>query len=235
VDLVRLFEARTLLEDLAVIARLRRLGIRNDVVFHREGAVLSPRALAEVTGGGALRLVQLDSLEIVAPKGPHARILRDHFRDLGQVRANFDMLLSAATDEDPKGILERLAKLVPELAAGLDLVKDVPVVDHLTAEDANEIVQRHRTVATDYGPVAAALAREAERLGARHETLPLLAQAVTAIGHLLEQQILFCPKPIHGEKAYDEWVAQTSSARDAVGDARAKLERLSSLQVWAAG
>lgn len=234
---VRLFEARTILEDLAVIARLKRLGVRGDTVFHREDGELGRRDIDEVTGGGALRLVQLDSLGDVRKGGDHLSVLRDHFRDLGQARTNFDFLLRAWEDKNATergALLGRIAKLVPEVADGLEAVKLPPVLDHLTAEDLNEIVQKHRGLFCDYGAVAEVILAEANHLGARHKILPLLVKTIVAIRRLLDQQVLFCPKPLHGEKAYQEWVDKVNAANRSIEAAGACLEKLTNSPIWVA-
>lgn len=232
-----MFEARTILEDLAVIARLKRLGVRGDTVFHRHDGEISVEEIGEVTGGGAVRLVQLDSLSEGRSEGEHLSVLRDHFRDLGQTRTSFDLLLRAWEDKNATergALLGRIAKLVPEVADGVDAVKLPPVLDHLTAEDLNEIVQKHRGLFCDYGAVADVIQGEANRLGARHKILPLLVKAIVAIRRVLDQHVLFCPKPLHGEKAYQEWVDQVTAANESVEAAGAVLEKLTNTHIWAA-
>jgi hypothetical protein len=233
-----LFEARTILEDLAVIARLKRLGVRGDAVFDREGAETSRAQLREMTGGGALRLCALDSLDTGSSKSANGRRpVRDHLRDLDQARANLDLLLNSWDSLDVTnrgGVLGRLAKLMPDVAGGLEAVKGFNVLNGVTAEDINEIVVKHRSLIGDFGAMADALKTEAERLGARHRILPLMIETLEAIGRLVEQHVLFCPKPLHGERAYEEWVENAATASRKIGDARARLDHLSNTHVWAA-
>jgi hypothetical protein len=232
-----LFEARTILEDLAVIARLKRLGVRGDGVFDREGAETSRAQIQEVTSGGALRLCALDSLDTGAGKN-HRRVVRDHLRDLDQARANLDLLLKSWDRLDltnQGGVLGRLAKLMPDVADGLEAVKGFAVLNGVTAEDINEIVVKHRSLIAEFGAMADALKVEADRLGARNKVLPLVVQTIEAIQRLIDQHMLFCPKPLHGEKAYEEWVENAAAAVGKIGDARARLEYLTNTQLWAAG
>jgi hypothetical protein len=222
-----LFEARTILEDLAVIARLKRLGVRGDSVFHRGDAETSKREIEGVTSGGAIRLCALDSLK--APPASN-RLVRDHFRDLDQLRGNIDLVL-----RDRGELLERLGKLLPDVVDGLEAVKAFPILNAITAEDINEIVMKHRGLTADYGALADAIRAEADGLGARHTSLPLLFNLVLAIQRLLDQHVLFGPKPLHGERAYEEWVESVRLSSKRVEDARQHLERLSAAHVWAAG
>ncbi len=235
---VRLFEARTILEDLAVIARLKRLGVRGDAVFHRDDAETSRGEIEEVTSGGAIRLVALDSLETPTLKGAHRRVLRNHLRDLGQARNAFDLLVRGEVEggDVPRGgVLGRVAKLVPEVLAGLELVKGFSVLNAVSAEEINEVVQKHRSLVADYGNVAGVIDSEADHLGARHRVLPLLVKTLAAILQLLDQHVLFCPKPLHGERSYQEWVDGVSAASLKVHEVKARLDRLSTTHVWAAG
>jgi hypothetical protein len=234
---VRLFEARTILEDLAVIARLKRLGVRGDPIFDRPDAETSREQIREVTSGGALRLCALDSLASDAKSANHRRTVRDHFRDLDQARANLDLLLKSWDSLDLTnrgGVLGRLAKLMPDVADGLEAVKGFSVLNGVTAEDINEIVVKHRSLIGDFGAMADALRSEADRLGARHRILPLLIETIEAIRRLVDQHVLFCPKPLHGEKAYEEWVENAATAARKIGDTRARLDHLSNTHVWAA-
>jgi hypothetical protein len=233
-----LFEARTILEDLAVIARLKRLGVRGDSVFHRDDAETSNAEIQEVTSGGAIRLCALDSCESDTANHHHRRVVRDHFRDLDQARTSFELFLredSETTLNERGALLARLAKLIPDVADGLEAVKAFDVLHSITAEDINEIVVKHRALVNDYGAVGDSIKHEADALGARNKSLPLFLDIIVAIGRLLDQQVLFGPKPLHGEKAYEEWSAQVRSASHKIEEAKVRLEQLSAAHVWATG
>ncbi len=234
---MRLFEARTILEDLAVIARLKRLGVRGDAAFHRDDALTTKAQIQEVTSGGALRLCALDALDTPNNKGSHRRIARDHLRDLEQARINLDLLLKAGEEmslTDRGAMLGRIAKLMPEVADGLEAVKSFNVLHSVTTEDINEIVVKHRALMSDYGAAADALKAEAEHLGAHHRILPQLAKVLESIERLLGQHVLFCPKPLHGEKAYEEWTAKVTASQASLQAAKTRLEQLSTASIWAA-
>ena len=234
---MRLFEARTILEDLAVIARLKRLGVRGDSIFHRDDAETSNDEIQAVTSGGAIRLCALDSCESDSVDH-HRREVRDHFRDLDQARTTFELFLR---EDDASGLnergalLARLAKLMPDIADGLESVKAFEVLHSITAEDINEIVVKHRALVNEYGAVGDAIKREADILGARHKSLPLLFDTIVAIGRLIDQHVLFGPKPLHGEKAYEEWTLVVRSASHKIEEAKVRLEQLSAAHVWATG
>ena len=235
---VRLFEARTILEDLAVIARLKRLGVRGDSVFHSDDAETSNEEIEELTSRGAIRLCALDSYASDTFDDGQRRVVTDHFRDLDQARTCVEALLrdeTAVNVSERTALLVRLAQLIPAVAAGLDAVKSFDVLNAVTAEDINEIVMKHRALLSEYGAVGEAIKREAEGLGARHKSLPLLLDTIIAIGRLIDQQVLFGPKPLHGEKAYEEWSALTRANARQIEEAKVRLEQLSAAHVWAAG
>jgi hypothetical protein len=232
-----LFEARTLLEDLAVIARLKRLGVRGDSIFDREDAETSNEEIEEMTSGGALRLCALDSRENL-DDGSAKMEVSDHLHDLEQVRTSIELLLSqdATMNATERGaLLGRLARLIPDVADGLDAVKAFEILNAISAEDINEIVLKHRALLAVYGALASVIEREAEALGARHKTLPLLLTTLVAIEGVIGQQVLFGPKPLHGEKAYSEWLESVRAGSMQVERARLLLSKLSEAPVWAAG
>lgn len=230
--LVRLFEARTLLEDVAIIARLRRFGVANDTVFSRSGARVSREELETICGRGALRLVQLDAIEVdTVDEAPHILEMFEHSGALDDVRELLDRLVAITSGNDQRAtnsVLTEICARLPQLPEHLHRLVSAPVIDHAGAPELDALTRRYQSLLPALGDIADEVRARAPKMD--KEELEGLEPGVLAMEHLLEQHALFSPKPIYNHQAYEAWLMDIEDAQFRVRETlqqllKARLDR----------
>ncbi len=230
---MRLFEARTLLEDVAIIARLRRFGVANDTVFSRTGARVSLEELETICGRGALRLVQLDAIEVdTVDEAPHILEMFEHSGALDDVRELLDRMVAIAgspTDQSEiNSVLLEICGRLPQLPEHLQRLVSAPVIDHAGAPELDALTRRYQAILPALGDIADEVRARAPKMD--KEELMGVEPGVLAMEHLLEQHALFSPKPIYNHQAYEAWLMDIEDARFRVRETlqqllKARLDR----------